>query len=104
MARKSLTTLVGSLAPPMVAPLTATPSAHRRILLQVLRDKSGSFAHVEGLALKAQEDLISKIKFDPTLESQTAICLTEMSGIVRSSGYQAPNDVVAPGLKAGSTI
>ena len=102
MARKSVSMLLGAMTPPAVAAPT-TPAAHRRFLVQVVRDKSGSFAHVEGIALKAQEELLKRISLDPTLEPQTAICLTEMSGIVRSSGYQAPTNVVAPGLKAGST-
>lgn len=102
MARKSVSMLLGAMTPPAVASPT-TPVARRRILVQVLRDKSGSFAHVEGIALKAQEELLKRIRFDATLEPQTAICLTEMSGIVRSSGYEAPNNVAAPGIKAGST-
>ena len=102
MARKSVSMLLGAMTPPAVASPT-TPVARRRILVQALRDKSGSFAHVEGISLKAQEELLKRIRFDATLEPQTAICFTEMSGIVRSSGYEAPNNVVPPGIKAGST-
>jgi uncharacterized protein YegL len=74
----------------------------KQIRLQLMLDLSGSFRQHETLLRNTVNWLVDELLKMPNVEN-VLLCITEMSGIVQSSGYLPVDKFIAVNLPAGST-
>lgn len=95
-----------------VPPLTSMAAVQKRTLTRAVNktirihlpvDKSGSYVQNEPARINAQDKFVGRILDDPNLAGMVLLCVTEMSAVVKSSGYLPIKKFVPENITAGGT-